>query len=99
MIYEVATIKIKESLTKSFEAGVKAGIPLFNRAAGCHSFRLERSIEEPLHYRIIIGWSTVDDHVVGFRTSADFGRWRELVADCFDGAPSVEHTRVIIEGF
>ncbi|MGD0106376.1 MAG: hypothetical protein ABSC06_20410 [Rhodopila sp.] len=37
--------------------------------------------------------------MVGFRHSADYPVWRNLVADHFDGAPVVQHTEVTISGF
>jgi hypothetical protein len=41
----------------------------------------------------------MEDHVVGFRNSADYGRWRDLVAEYFAAPPSVDHTEIVIEGF
>lgn len=99
MIHEIATIAIKEGATSRFEAGFSEAIPLFKRAKGCQTLRLERSIEEPLRYWVFIGWATMDDHVVNFRGSTDYDRWRELVGDCFASAASTDHTVVISEGF
>ncbi len=61
--------------------------------------RLERSIETPLRYLIVIGWATLENHTVGFRTSADYQIWRNLVGEYFDGAPVVHHTQVAVTGF
>ncbi len=83
MIFEVATLTVKSGSEAAFEAGVAAAMPLFQRAQGCRSLRLERSIEAPLSYRLIVGWDTVEDHVVHFRNSEDFTAWRSLVGDAF----------------
>jgi hypothetical protein len=45
----------------------------------------------------VIGWETLDDHIVGFRNSADYQRWRELVGGLFAAPPSVDHTEIVIE--
>ena len=99
MIHEVATILIQSGLEKQFEHSFSEAVPLFKRAKGCKSLRLERSVENPLRYLIVVGWETLDDHVVGFRNSADHGSWRELVGDYFAAPPLVDHTEVVTEGF
>jgi heme-degrading monooxygenase HmoA len=99
MIHEVATILIRAGTEQQFEQSFAQAVPLFKRAKGCTSLRLERSVEDPLRYLVIVGWETLDDHVVGFRNSADYARWRELVGGYFAGPPSVDHTEIAIDGF
>jgi heme-degrading monooxygenase HmoA len=99
MIYEVANILIKGGMSQQFEQKFSEAIPLFKRATGCKSARLERSVENPDRYLIVIGWQTLDDHVVGFRTSVDYALWRELVGDFFAVPPVVDHTEVVVSGF
>jgi len=99
MIWEVAAITVKAGMEQEFEARVAEAAPLFRRSRGCRSLRLQRSIESPRGYRLIVGWDTVEDHMVHFRTSADFQEWRRLVSHCFDGAPAVEHTADVLNAF
>jgi quinol monooxygenase YgiN len=99
MILEIAQIEIKPGTEEDFEAGVSAAEPLFRAARGCRSFALHRSIEHPARYRLIVGWDSVDDHMIGFRESPAFGEWRSLVADCFAGAAQVEHVEQVVAGF
>jgi quinol monooxygenase YgiN len=99
MILEIAQIEIKPGTEQDFEAGVSAAEPLFRGARGCRSFSLHRSIEHPERYRLIVGWDSVDDHIVGFRESPAFQEWRSLVADCFAGAAQVEHIQKVVDGF
>ena len=40
---------------------------------------------------VAIGWNSVDDHLVGFRESERFTRWRELLGPYFAEPPQVEH--------
>ncbi len=87
MIYEVATILVQSGMEEQFEHGFSEAVPLLKCAKGSVSMRLERSIETPQRYRAIIGWGRIEDHMEGFRTSADYGRWRELVGGFFDGHP------------
>jgi heme-degrading monooxygenase HmoA len=98
MIFEVAVIDVKPGLTEAFELGVAQALPVFSRAEGYKSLRLERSIETPLRYRLVVGWETVDHHIVGFRNSPDFHVWRSLVGHTFAAPPAVEHTNVVLTG-
>jgi quinol monooxygenase YgiN len=99
MILEIAQIEIKPGAETDFEAGVSAAEPLFRAARGCRSFSLHRSVEHPSRYRLIVGWDSVDDHMVGFRESPAFQQWRSLVADCFAGPAQVEHVEKVVDGF
>lgn len=99
MIHEIAQIRIKPDAQAAFEAGVRAAEPCFKAAEGCRSFRLERSIEDPLTYRLVVGWDTVDHHMVIFRASDGFARWRELAGPHFAEAPQVYHVETVLTGF
>ncbi|MDC8757455.1 antibiotic biosynthesis monooxygenase family protein [Janthinobacterium fluminis] len=99
MIFEIAHIHIKPDTHAAFEAAVKEAVPLFRRARGCLSTRLERSIEQGDHYRLVVGWETLENHTVDFRGSADFQEWRRLVGGFFAAPPQVEHMHTVLTGF
>ena len=99
MVTEIAQIDVKPGMEAEFEAGVKKAAPVFQRAKGCTSMALERSIEKPSRYRLFVGWQTVENHTVDFRGSADFQEWRKLVAHCFASPPEVEHVQQAVKGF
>jgi heme-degrading monooxygenase HmoA len=99
MILEIAQIEIKPGLEAEFEAGVGKAAPLFKRARGCRGMNLQRSIEKPARYRLIVTWETLENHTVDFRGSEDFQAWRKLVGHCFVAPPEVEHTREVVAGF
>jgi heme-degrading monooxygenase HmoA len=97
MIHEVAAILIRPGMAETFEQAFCKALPLFQRASGCRGVRLERSVEDPLKYLTVIGWERLEDHVEGFRNSADHGRWRDLVGGCFAMPPTIDHTESLIE--
>lgn len=99
MIFEIAHIQIKPDSHAAFEAAVTEAVPLFRRAQGCLSMRLERSIEQADGYRLVVGWETLDNHMVDFRGSADFQEWRRLVGAHFQTPPQVEHVNTVLNGF
>ena len=99
MITEIAELVVKPGTNQAFEAGVALAVPLFQRARGCHAMRLERGLEQPDTYRLVVEWETLDDHEVHFRGSADFQQWRALVGEYFAAAPRVIHTQIALTGF
>ena len=99
MFFEIALIEVKPEHEAEFEANVAKAVPLFRRAKGCHGMELQRSVEKPSRYRLMINWETVEHHTVDFRGSADFQEWRKLVGHCFASPPEVEHTEVTFKGF
>ncbi|WP_029352205.1 antibiotic biosynthesis monooxygenase [Bosea sp. 117] len=99
MIHEIAILEIKPGTEDDFElAFAKAG-PIFQRAKGCRSMEIQRCIEHPSRYTLVVGWDTVEDHMVGFRESADFLAWRELAGPYFASPPQVTHTRLAARNF
>ena len=99
MIFEIAEIEVKPGEEAAFEAGVTEALPLFKRAKGCHGMELQRSVEKPSKYRLVVKWETVEDHMVHFRNSDDFQEWRKLAGPHFASPPAVEHTHTVVAGF
>ncbi len=94
MIHEVAEITVKSGEEANFENGVAQAAPLFLRAKGCHGLNLQRVVEDPSIYRLVVQWETVEHHTVDFRNSDDFQEWRRLVGPFFANPPVVTHTTV-----
>lgn len=99
MITEIAQIDVKPGTEAEFEDGVKNAAAIFKRARGCTGMELRRSVEKPSRYRLFVGWETVENHTVDFRSSADFQEWRKLVGHCFASPPEVEHVTQVVKGF
>ncbi|MFF2345990.1 antibiotic biosynthesis monooxygenase family protein [Pseudarthrobacter sp. NPDC058119] len=99
MIQEVATLTITPGSEEDFEAAAAKAVPLFQKAPGALSWRLDRTIESPNEYTLTVGWATLEDHTVGFRESAEFQQWRELVGPHFAAPPQVKHVQHTYVGF
>jgi heme-degrading monooxygenase HmoA len=99
MVLEIAQIKVQSGNEQQFEAGVRQALPLFQRAKGCKSMQLQRSIEQPDSYTLVVGWDSIDDHMVSFRNSDDFQEWRRLVGPYFAEPPRVYHVDTVLQGF
>jgi quercetin dioxygenase-like cupin family protein/heme-degrading monooxygenase HmoA len=99
LVHEVAQITAKPGRTEEFEAAVAAAAPLFQRTHGARTFVLERSHENPLSYRLVVGWETIEDHLEGFRGSAAFVEWRRLITDSVAEIADVSHFRNVLTAF
>lgn len=92
-IIEIAEITVTDPA--GFEAGVAKARPYFLSAQGCLGLALHRVIETPDTYRLVVKWRTVDDHMVSFRQSDGFQRWRAAVSPYFAKPPVVTHSRAV----
>lgn len=99
MINEVAHLTIDPARAADFEAAVSGCADLFRHAPGCRAMRLEREIEHPGRYRLVVGWDTVEDHTITFRGSEAFARWRAVAGPFFTTPPEVVHTRIVTQHF
>ncbi len=97
VVLEMAHIEVLPGKNEQFEAGVKEALPLFARAKGCAGAQLQRIVEHPERYVLVVQWATIEDHMVHFRESEDFQTWRGLVGPCFAKPPEVVHTELAVK--
>ena len=100
-VREVVSLTILPGKEAEFEDGVKKALPFFQSSKGCVGFELRHLIEQsaPYQYQLIVEWATLDDHLVGFRNSENFTKWRECVSSFFAAPPAVFHTATVFRGF
>lgn len=96
MIHEIATLTIDPARAADFEAAVAKARPLFEAATGYVSFALHKSIENAGKYLLIVGWESIEAHLVDFRGSAGFQAWRNLAGGFFVAPPAMEHVERVI---
>ena len=99
MVHEIAQIEVRPGTEEEFERAVDEAVASFKSAKGCRSLRLERSVEHPSRYRLVVGWDSVEAHIVDFRESEGFQTWRALVGPFFASPPQVEHVETVLTGF
>jgi quinol monooxygenase YgiN len=99
MITEIAVLTIDPARAADFEAAVAQAAPAFRGALGCHGMSLERVVEDPARYRLVVQWDSVDHHMVTFRNSPAFQTWRGLAGPFFTAPPAVEHSGLIARYF
>ena len=91
MILEVALLTIKAGLTDQFEKDFRTASAIISSMAGYVSHELQRCLEKPDQYILLVRWQTLEDHTVGFRQSSQYQEWKHLLHHYYDPFPTVEH--------
>jgi heme-degrading monooxygenase HmoA len=93
VILELAQLTVHASTEAQFEEIFPAAVALLAASPGYISHELQRSIETPNRYALLVRWRTLDDHTVGFRGSPAFTEWRAQLSPFLAAPPVVEHFR------
>ncbi len=91
MILEAAVLTVKPGQQADFEAAFAHAAPIIASMPGCQRYELQRCLETPDNYLLLVWWETLEDHTVGFRGSPQYQQWRALLHHFYDPFPSVEH--------
>lgn len=96
MILEQALLDVKPGQTAAFEAAFAEAQGIIASMPGFVSLRLERCVEAPSRYLLLVEWERIEDHTEGFRGSADYQRWRDLLHHFYEPFPTVEHFEPVL---
>jgi heme-degrading monooxygenase HmoA len=96
MILEVAVLNVKKDQTAAFEAAFKQASPIIASMPGYSSHELQRCLEVPNRYILLVRWETLEDHTIGFRQSAEYQEWKRLLHHFYDPFPTVEHYEMVL---
>ncbi len=92
MILELADIRIQPGRQAAFDAAIVEGVEtVISKAKGFRGFKVNKGVESPERYVLMIFWETLENHTVDFRQSPAFQQWRALVGGYFAAPPAVEH--------
>lgn len=91
MILEVAILDVKPGQEAGFEAAFSRAQQIISSMHGYLSHNLQRCIENPCRYLLLVNWERLEDHTVGFRESAEYQQWRQLLHHFYDPFPEVQH--------
>lgn len=92
MILEIADIRITPGRQADFDAAIVRGLTtVISRATGFRGYKVNRCIETPERYVLMIYWETLENHTVDFRGGPLFAEWRAIVGPFFAQPPLVEH--------
>ncbi len=92
MILELADIRIHPGQQDAFDAAIIKGLTeVISHAKGFRGYKVNKGIESPERYVLMIFWDTLENHTIDFRQSDAFVAWRAIVGPFFASPPVVEH--------
>ena len=95
---EVAVLDVKEGQTARFEAAFREAQSLIEIQPGYQRHQLQRCTEADHRYLLLVWWDSLEHHTEGFRRSAEYPRWSELLHPFYEPFPTVEHYTPFLEG-
>ena len=92
MILEIADIRITPGKAAEFDAAIQRGVEtVASKSKGFRGYKVNKSVESPERYLLMIYWDTLENHTVDFREGPLFPQWRAIVGPFFAAPPVVEH--------
>ncbi len=98
MIPEVALLDVLPSKTDEFERTFAAASAIISSMPGYLSHELQRCLETPHRYVLLVLWKRLEDHTEGFRGSEGYREWRRLLHHFYDPFPMVRHFEPVHSG-
>ena len=96
MILEIADIRIPPGKQAEFDAAILRGLTtVISTAKGFRGYKVNKGVESPERYILMIYWETLENHTVDFRGGPLFPQWRAIVGPYFAAPPVVEHFELV----
>ena len=98
MILEIADIRIHTDQHEAFDEAIQHGLQtVIQKARGYRGFKVNKGIESPERYILMIYWETLENHTVDFRQGPLFAEWRGFIGPFLAVPPHVEHFEIALE--
>ena len=91
MILEAAYLQVTAGAECEFEQAFAQASPLIAATPGYIAHELQRCLETTGRYLLLVRWESLEAHTVGFRGSAQYQEWKQLLHHFYDPFPVVEH--------
>ena len=95
MILEVAFLNVRSGQAEAFERAFGTAQDIISAVPGYVSHQLQRCMERPDKYLLLVQWRSVEDHTIGFRQSLEYQEWKRLLHHFYDPFPTVEHFEAV----
>ncbi|CAN5915538.1 antibiotic biosynthesis monooxygenase [soil metagenome] len=98
MILEHADIRIPPGQQAAFAEAIQRGVEtVIAKSPGFRGYKVQKGIESPERFVLMIYWDTLENHTVDFRGGPLFAQWRAIVGPFFAVPPTVEHFELLVE--
>jgi heme-degrading monooxygenase HmoA len=91
VILEAAVLDVRTGSEAAYEVAFQQASSIISAMPGYVSHQLQRCIEKPSRYILLVNWESLEAHTVGFRGSPEYQRWKQLLHHFYDVFPTVEH--------
>jgi heme-degrading monooxygenase HmoA len=91
MILEVAILDVIPEKTTEFESTFEKAQEIISTMKGWKGHELQRCLELPNRYILLVKWEKLEDHTIGFRKSPEYLLWKKLLHHIYSPFPEVEH--------
>ena len=95
MILEVAPLQVRSGQAAQFEAAFLRAQRIISAMPGYVSHELQRCLERPNEYVLLVRWQSLEAHEVGFRKSPEYQAWKQLLHHFYEPFPVVSHYEVV----
>ncbi|MBM3116789.1 antibiotic biosynthesis monooxygenase family protein [Jeongeupia naejangsanensis] len=95
MILEVAHLDVTPGREADFESAFGVAQALISTIDGYLEHELQRCLERPNRYVLLVRWNSLEAHTQGFRGSPQYQQWKALLHHFYDPFPTVEHYRAV----
>jgi heme-degrading monooxygenase HmoA len=95
MILEVAPLRIRAGRSAEFETVFRKAQRIIASMPGYISHELQRCVERPGEYVLLVRWESLEAHEVGFRKSPEYQEWKRLLHHFYDPFPVVSHYEAV----
>jgi heme-degrading monooxygenase HmoA len=96
VITEHALLEVVAGRETEFVAAMERAKALIAETPGFVSLRVERCLERPKCFLLLVAWERLEDHTEGFRGSSVYEQWREALHHFYDPFPVVEHFETVV---
>lgn len=98
-VVEIIRYNIPADEHKNFERAYEAAGRHLQESPCCLAYEVIHGVEEPDHYIVTIHWTSVEEHMNGFRKSAQFSPFFALVKAFYNNIEEMKHYEVTANGW
>jgi heme-degrading monooxygenase HmoA len=91
MITEHAILNVIPGQEDDFLSALDVAKTFIAGSPGFQGLRVERCLENPGTFLLLVEWESLEAHTQGFRGSAAYEEWRKLLHHFYEPFPVVEH--------
>lgn len=93
-ILQLVVFDLKTGERDRFQGALAGAVGILEAAEGYRRHEFGPCVEDGSRFALLVWWSTLEDHTLTFRNSADYSTWRAALQQFIDVEPAVTHFHV-----